>query len=85
MLQRSGTSCVAERPSIETFGENVGILTRSIFGLEVTSSGFHQLIRQSVENGNPTYEMVLNHFDNQLGAEARALVRSLVVGRSKHL
>ena len=27
---------MAERPPIETFGENVGVLTSTVFGLEVT-------------------------------------------------
>lgn len=78
ILQRSGDSCVAERPIIETFGENVGVLTSSVFGLEVTSSGFHRLIKQAIEGGNDTYELLLRHFDNQLGAEAKALARSLL-------
>ncbi len=35
-LRRSGSVSKAERPEYETFGENVGILTREVFGLEVT-------------------------------------------------
>lgn len=81
ILQRSGNTCAVERPPIETFGENVGFLTSTVFGLEVTSSGFHQLLKQAVENGNITYEMVLSHFGEQLGAEAKALVRSILDSR----
>jgi hypothetical protein len=77
MLRRSGTVSVAGRPSIETFGENVGILTSTVFGLEVTSTGFRQLLKQAAENS--TYERVVEDFGQQLGAEARALARSLVV------
>lgn len=44
MLRRSGTLSAAERPPIETFGENVGILTREVYGLEVINSGFHKLL-----------------------------------------
>lgn len=29
---------------METFDESVGIFTRELFGLEVTDSGFHQLV-----------------------------------------
>jgi predicted ATP-dependent endonuclease of OLD family len=47
-VRRSGTVSIAERPEVETFGESVGILTREIFGLEVTESGFHRLLAESV-------------------------------------
>lgn len=76
-LRRAGNSLMAERPTLETFGENVGILTREVFGLEVTETGYHQLLRQAVaEQGN--YEGVLNYFEGALGAEARALVQALL-------
>lgn len=77
-IRRSGAITVAERPDIETFGENVGILTREVFGLEVTNSGFHQLIRQAVEEDMLSYDEVLQRFGGQLGAEARAIVQGLI-------
>jgi hypothetical protein len=76
-LRRNGAEVRAERPEIETFGENVGILTREVFGLEVTQSGFHKMLREAVEEER-TYEAVLQRFGNELGAEARAIVRGLV-------
>jgi len=81
-LRRTGTVADAERPEIETFGENVGILTQEVFGLEVTHSGFHKMIRDVVQEGK-TFENVIDHFDGQLGAEARALARALVAAK-KH-
>lgn len=77
-IRRAGREVVIERPEIQTFGENVGILTREIFGLEVTDSGFHQLLAQSVAATND-YDDVLEGFGNQLGLEARAIVRGLLV------
>ncbi len=76
-LRRAGLESVADRPEIETFGENVGILTREVFGLEVTNAGFHKLIRERVEQGD-NYESILQHFNAQLGAEGRAIARALV-------
>ncbi|MEN0654127.1 MULTISPECIES: AAA family ATPase [Hyphobacterium] len=35
-LRRSRDVSIVERPTIETFGESVGLLTREVFGLEVT-------------------------------------------------
>jgi predicted ATP-dependent endonuclease of OLD family len=40
ILSRTRAEARADRPERETFGENVGILTREVFGLEVSKSGF---------------------------------------------
>jgi len=77
MLRRSGESVSAERPEIETFGENVGVLTREVFGLEVTKSGFHSLIAKQVERSPKNYEGVLDAFGKHLGAEAKGIARAL--------
>jgi hypothetical protein len=79
-IRRHGNKVVAERPEIETFGENVGVLTREVFGLEVTHSGFHRLLQDNVDRDS-TYEQVLARFDGQLGGEARAILRGMIVER----
>lgn len=79
-IRRSGAEMAVERPDIQTFGENVGILTREIFGLEVTDAGYHRLLREAVQSTD-TLEMALKRFDGELGGEARALMRSLVLNR----
>lgn len=80
-LRRSGRIAVAERPTVETFGENVGILTREVFGFEVTRSGFHRILDDAVNRRGLSYEEIIRHFNNQLGAEARAIVQALVAER----
>ncbi|MFY0584337.1 AAA family ATPase [Cystobacter fuscus] len=80
LLRRSGNQVLADRPENETFGENVGVLTREAFSLEVTQSGFHTLLRNAVEK-SPSYEALLEHFGHQLGAEARAIARGLFAAR----
>lgn len=79
-VRRSGKSVEAERPDIETFGENVGVLTREVFGLEVTHAGFHRLLSEVVDE-NDNFDAVLEKFDSELGGEARALVRALIANR----
>lgn len=79
-LRRAGSRLVAERPTLETFGENVGILTREVFGLEVTETGYHQLLSRAVKQLG-SYQQVLTYFGGALGAEARALVQALVATR----
>jgi hypothetical protein len=74
-LRRSGRSQSAERLSIESFGESVGILSSEVFSLELSDSGFHRMLTTAaLELG--TYENVLNHFHGELGFEARGLLRS---------
>jgi len=77
ILSRSGISAKADRPEKETFGENVGTLTHAVFGLEVTNSGFYNLIKKSVKKKN-TYEDVKLDFNNQLGMEAKAIAKSIM-------
>jgi ATPase subunit of ABC transporter with duplicated ATPase domains len=74
-LERAGAIAVAERPRIETFGENVGTLTSEVFKLEVTAAGFHKLLTDAIQKSGGDYEGILNRFSHQLGAEARAIVR----------
>jgi len=75
VLNRSGHSARADRPELETFGENVGILTREVFGLEVVQTGFHRLISDAVQQGG--YEQTIARFGGRLGGEARSLARAL--------
>lgn len=76
-LRRTGIEAIAERPETESFGENVGALTREVFGLEVTNSGFYKLLKDVVKN-EKNYNAVLNYFNGQLGMEARSIVMALI-------
>ncbi len=76
ILRREG-ELIAERPSLETFGENLGILTSEIFGYEVTNSGFHALIKQSVDK-HSSYKSALSYFKGHLGDEGKMILRSLI-------
>ena len=75
-LRRAGAESKAERLEIESFGENVGVLTNEIFGLEVNKSGFYKLINDSISK-NENYEEVIEYFDNHLGMEARSIIMSI--------
>jgi hypothetical protein len=79
-LRRVGTDAVAERPEIETFGANVSELTREAFGFEITQAGFHTMLRRAVAE-SINYDEVVEKFDQQLGGEARAIVRGLIATR----
>ncbi len=82
ILSRSGLSSRADRPRHETFGENVGILTHEVFGLEVMQTGFYRMISEAVQTRN--YDEVIDYFDQKLGGEARALARTLTLLPGTH-
>jgi predicted ATPase len=80
MLRRSGPEATAERPECETFGENVGVLTREVFKLEVTQTGFHRLLTEAAKKGG-SFDALSGQFKDELGAEARAILRALIATR----
>ncbi|EOD6244613.1 AAA family ATPase [Enterococcus faecium] len=77
ILSREGDISKFERPRIETFGENVGILTREVFRLELMDSGYHNLLNENIDSLS-NYKSVLEKFNGKLGSEAKALVRELI-------
>ncbi|WP_393970423.1 AAA family ATPase [Kluyvera intermedia] len=77
---RSREAICVTRPDIETFGENLGVLTREVFSLEVTNSGYHDLLQKSVSSGM-SYEKILKRYSNQIGLEGRAVLKAMVMIR----
>jgi predicted ATPase len=80
-MERSGAEGTTARPQLETFGENVGVLTQEIFGLEVTRSGFHDMLRQDVKQGKK-FDEIVQEYKGRLGFEAQALLRAMVSSQS---
>ncbi|TKF41856.1 AAA family ATPase [Vibrio lentus] len=91
VLQEVPKSCVwkvirsrevinTERPEIETFGENLGVLTREVFALEVNNSGYHSLLTKSVDSGK-SYEDILAKYKGQIGLEGRTVLKAMVLNR----
>lgn len=79
-VQRVSDTQTAIRPNHETFGENVGTLTNTVFNLEVTAAGFHQMLREyALQLGS--YDAVVERFGNELGFEARAMLRTFFVNQ----
>lgn len=81
-VHRVGMSLSSTRPEIETFGENVGLLTSEVFSLEVARSGFHALLAQSVAQGKD-YDSTLREYSSQLGFEGRAILKALIASRDR--
>ncbi len=81
-VYRQGLDIECERPKIETFAENVGTLTSEVFRLELEKSGFHNLLKQSVNFGY-SYEEIIGKYDGQIGFEGRALLKAMIANRDK--
>ena len=82
-IYRTGMSTEPTRPTIETYGENVGILTREVFGLELIKSGFHNTLDKESSAGG-SYEEIIREYGNQLGVEARSILQALVTHRDNN-
>ena len=79
---RSKLASEKKRPDTETFGENVGVLTRDVFGLEVTKSGFHTILSDLVGRGG-SYEEIITELGGCLGNEARGILRAMIISRDE--
>jgi predicted ATPase len=93
VLQEVPKSCVTKidrvrseyslyKPTIETYAENIGTLTRDVFGLEVLESGFHKEISEYL-NSDKTYYNLIEEFKDQIGAEGRGIARSIALKNTK--
>lgn len=82
-ITRSRLAISNSRPEIHTFGENIGILTREVFGLEVVKSGFHQILQKAVLEGG-SFEGIMTDYDYQLGLEAQAILRAMILHRDRN-
>lgn len=82
-IYRVGKDVKTSRPMIETFAENVGVLTSEVFSLEVERSGFHSMLDNSVKSGR-SYEEIIHDYNNQLGFEGRAILKVLIADRERN-
>ncbi|WP_418667325.1 AAA family ATPase [Allofournierella sp.] len=82
ILQRTNALLKAERLDVETFGSSISLLTTEVFGLEVTDSGFHKMLREAVNN-NKNFQDIVDQFNGQLGNEALAIIRALLAVREE--
>jgi predicted ATPase len=76
-ISRAGNTVRPRRLALESFGEGVGTLTSHVFGLEVTRTGYHQLLMRAIDRTSGSYDESLAFFGGQVGGEARAILRSI--------
>lgn len=82
VLTRNGDQQRIDPPERETFGENVGALTKSVFGLESIKSGFHDILASSVQSGQ-SFEEILSEYSGHLGLEGQLILRAMLESKSQ--
>lgn len=82
VLTRFGDEMTYERPTIETFAENVGTLTKEVFRLEMEQSGFHKLLKDKVDEGL-SFDEIMRKFRKKIGFEGQAILMSMIMLRDK--
>lgn len=74
VLRRNGRDTTSERVSIETFGENIGILTTEVFDLDASQSDYRHILQNLADRDLSTIDTL---FVKPLGLQARSFIRSV--------
>lgn len=79
IIEANDGSTRVRRPRLETYGENAGLLTYEVFGLELMQSGFYRQLRTLAEKYG--YEDTLKILHQRLGSEGKVILRYLAETR----
>lgn len=77
VLRRMGDRNTVEQPTIETFGENIGVITQDVFNLDDGSTDWHGTLSEL--SSSMSLEEIEQLFGDQLGFGARSFIMSLQV------
>lgn len=75
VIRRSGDTNRIVNTSIETFGENIGVITQDVFHLDDSSTDWHETLKSI--SRRRTIEQIEALFDGRLGFVARSYVHGL--------
>ncbi|MFE6959890.1 AAA family ATPase [Streptomyces sp. NPDC057696] len=75
VLQRFGDLTFVATPEIETFAENVGLLTRHVFNLDSSATDYHSTLR-SMQESLPLDE-IMELFDGEMSAQSISYLTSI--------
>lgn len=77
ILERKGTRVTSRRPEIETFGENIGAITRHVFSLDSSATDYQGILASL--SAHYSFEQINDMFLFGLSVQARALVANFSV------
>jgi ABC-type multidrug transport system ATPase subunit len=77
ILNRSKDQLKISRPTIKTFGANVGEITYDVFDLEVDKSGYMSVINKVISTHN-SFDDIVKEFHDKLGNESSLRIASIL-------
>jgi len=81
-VRRVGDNLEIRTPDLETFGENVGVITYNSFGLTASSADYHKILDLLVK-GCESPEEIESAFSKGLSAQARAFINAKFIKKIK--
>ncbi|MFF8447923.1 AAA family ATPase [Streptomyces leeuwenhoekii] len=75
VLQRFGDLTLVATPEIETFAENVGLLTRHVFNLDSSATDYHSTLRSMQESLH--LDEIMELFDGEMSAQSISYLASI--------
>jgi len=82
IFRRPGGDIVFSRPSIQTFGESIDMLMQDVFSSDVSNSGYFQFLTKFIDEHKIPYLEWDTFFGDDIGSEAKLLLRNLLATRS---
>lgn len=79
IIRREGATTQLFRPSLETFGENVGMLTSEVFGMNSDVTDFHKILDQMVFSLKSVSAIEEKFLPHGMSNQARAYVMSKII------
>lgn len=85
ILDRFDDRLSATPMPIESFAENVGVLTEEVFGLELKESNYYSSIKRVIERPD-TRELadVIQAFSNHIGSEGKSVALALLTAKKNN-
>ena len=77
-INRSGSFLTARHPRIQTYGENLGVITKEIFRHELEDTGHRRVLSRLSDEGL-SFEEIMDRLENQLGIEGQMML-SMILG-----
>ncbi|RAI71110.1 AAA family ATPase [Pseudomonas fluorescens] len=85
VIKRHGSYCFVEGVSSETFGENIGLITSEVFGLNPEATDYHRVLDKLVDRIDDQKDIEEFFLQGQMSHQARSysMSRRLFLKRTK--
>jgi energy-coupling factor transporter ATP-binding protein EcfA2 len=85
VIKRDGSYCFVEGVSSETFGENIGLITSEVFGLNPEATDYHRVLDKLVDGVDDQEDIEGLFLQGQMSHQARSysMSRRLFLKRTK--